>query len=171
MNKTQVFLATLRAGSFCARHFLALTVTVATACAVWTVLYFALLFVALLTGSEVGGLLTYPIGLILIFFATTVICLILLFPSTASAEWFARRRGFPILAQIPLSLVAMALLCLLTVGLPSVFSPESTFYSFLLGFGFLFLVLLVPLGFYWWVAQSLPLVLSFFRFFFKLLRR
>jgi hypothetical protein len=163
MNKTQVLHKTLRAGSFCARHCLALFVTVGTACALWTVIYFALLFVAFLTGSGVGGLLTYPIGLILIFLATTAISLLLLLPSTVLAEWFARRRGFPILAQIPLSLVAMGLLCLLTVAIPSVFSPGSTFQSVLLGFGFLYLVLLVPLGFYWWVAQSVPMVLSIFR--------
>ena len=79
-----------------------------TACALWTITYFALLLWAVFTDSGIGGPLAYPAGLFFFFLASTAAGLVLLLPSTALAEWFARRRGFPILAQIPLSVAALA---------------------------------------------------------------
>jgi hypothetical protein len=89
--------------------------------------------------------------------------LVLFLPSTALAEWFARRQGFPILAQIPLSVAALAILCLVVVGIASAVRAQPTLYGVSVGFGVLFLALLVPLGVYWWAAQSGPLLLSLFR--------
>ena len=147
-------------GSFCARHFFATAVTVAAACVVWTVTYFALLLWAVFTGGGIGGPLAYPAGLLFFLVAATVISLLLLFPSTALAEWFVRRRGFPILAQIPVSVFALALLCLASVGIAWVVGSKPTFHRVSAGFGGLFVVLLLPLGLYWWTAQSVPLLLS-----------
>lgn len=160
MNGSQTIQTAGRIGSFCARHFIALAVTVAAACVVWTVTYFALLLWAMFTDSGIGGPLAYPAGLLFFFVATTAVSLILLFPSTALAEWFARRRGFPILAQIPVSVVVIALLCLATVGVASAVGSQPTFHGVSVGFGVLFLASLVPLGLYWWAAQSVPLLLS-----------
>ena len=78
----------------------------------------------------------------------------LLFPAAASAEWLAGWLGLSIFVQIPLSMAFLAPLCFAAIGIrPS------------LGFSVLFLTLLLPLGFYWWVAQSGPLVVSLLRFF------
>ena len=147
-------------GSFCARHLLALAVTVAAACVVWTVCYFALVLWAVFTGGGIGGPLAYPAGLLFFFVATTAASLVLLFPSTALAEWFCRRRGFPILAQIPLSITILALLCLIAVSIASAVGWQFTVPGTLMGFSVLFITLLVPLGLYWWAAQSVPLLLS-----------
>ena len=160
MNASQAIQTAGRIGSFCARHFLALGVTVAAACLVWTVIYFALLLWAVFTNSGIGGPLAYPAGLLFFFVATTAASLILLFPSTALAEWFSRRRGFPILAQIPVSVAVLALLCLIAVSIASAVGSQPTLHGVSVGFGVLFLVLLVPLGLYWWAAQSVPLLLS-----------
>lgn len=150
-----------RIGSFCARHFLALLITVATACVVWTVTYFALLLWAALTDSGIGGPLAYPAGLLFFFVATTAASLVMLFPATALAEWFAQRRGFPILMQIPISVSFLAVLCLVVIGIASAVGSRPTVHGVSVGFGVLFLALLVPLGLYWWVAQSGRLLLSF----------
>ncbi len=160
MNRSQVIQAAGRIGSFCARHFLALAVTVAAACMVWTITYFALLLWAMLTGGGIGGPLAYPAGLLFFFVATTAASLLLLLPSTALAEWFTRRRGFPILVQIPISVAALAMLCLAVVGIASALGSQLTFRGLSVGSGILFLSLLVPLGLYWWAAQSIPLLLS-----------
>ena len=162
MNGSQAIQTAGRIGSFCARHFLALAVTVAAACVVWTVTYFALLLWAVFTDSGIGGPLAYPAGLLFFFVATTAASLVLLLPSTALAEWFARRRGYPILAQIPVSVVVLSLLCLVTVSIASAVGSRPTLHGVSVGFGVLFLVLLVPLGLYWWAAQSGPLLLSLF---------
>ena len=160
MNESQAIQTAGRIGSFCARHFLALGVTVAAACAVWTVTYFALLLWAVLVGGGLGSPLAYPAGLLFFFVATTAASLVLLFPATALAEWFARRRGFPILVQIPVSVVALALICFVVVSIASAAGSQPTLRGVSVGFGVLFLALLVPLGLYWWMAQSGPLVLS-----------
>ncbi|HCN28394.1 MAG TPA: hypothetical protein DIT64_06415 [Verrucomicrobiales bacterium] len=156
MNGNKVIQNAGRIGSFCARHFLALAVTVAAACVIWTITYFALLLWAVLAGGGIGGPLAYPAGLLFFIVAATAACLILLFPATALAEWFARRCGFPIVAQIPLSVAALALLCLVA----SAVGAQPTLQGVLVGFGVLFLTLLMPLGLYWWAAQSVPLLLS-----------
>lgn len=149
-----------RLGVFCARHCLAVAVTVAAACVVWSVAYIALLLWALLTDSGVGGPLAYPAGLLFVFLATTTASCILFFPCTALAEWFVRRRGLPMIVQIPFSVVLLALCCLIAAGIASTIGSHPAFGGSLIVFGMLFLSLLVPFGLYWWVAQSLPLFLS-----------
>lgn len=163
MIENQTLQTAARIGSFCARHCLALTVTVAAACVVWTVTYFALLLWAVCTDSDIGGPLAYPAGLLFSFVASTAASLILLFPSTAFAEWFARRRGFPILVQIPVSVVALALLCIIAIGIIFTVGSQPSLHGVAFSFGILFLSLLVPLGLYWWAAQSIPLLLSLMR--------
>jgi hypothetical protein len=160
MNANQTIQTAGRIGGFCARHLLALVTTVAVACMVWTVTYFALLLWAALTASGIGGPLAYPAGLLFFFVATTAASLVLLLPATALAEWFTRRRGFPILAQIPVSVGFLALLCLVVIGIASAVGSPPTLDGVSVGFGILFLALLVPLGLYWWTAHSGPLLLS-----------
>jgi hypothetical protein len=152
-----------RIGGFCARHFFALLVTVAVPCVLWTVAYFALLLWSMFTDGGLGGPLAYPAGLLFFFVAATVASLVLLFPSTALAEWFARRHAFPILAQIPISVAILALLCFGIVTLTAAVGAPSSFQGVSIGFGILFIAHLLPLGFYWWAAQSGPLLLSLFR--------
>lgn len=152
--------AAARIGVFCARHCLALAVTVAAACVLWTVAYIALLFWALLTNSGLGGPFAYPAGLLYLFVATTATCIFLFFPCTALAEWFVRRRGLSIIVQIPISVILLALLCLAAAGIAAMVGSPPAIGDLLAGAGVLFLSLLVPFGLYWWVAQSLPLSLA-----------
>ena len=162
MNKSRAIQTAGRIGSVCLRHSLALAVTVVAVCLLWTVTYFALLLWAVITDGGIGGPLAYHAGLLFFFLATTAAGLVLLLPSTALAEWFARRYAFPILAQIPLSVAILAVLCLIVVGLASAVRTEPSVYGVSVGFAVLFLALLVPLGLYWWAAQSGPLLLSLY---------
>ena len=163
MNGSQTIRTAGRIGGFCARHFVALVVTVVAACVVSTATYFSLLLWAVFTDSGIGGPLAYPAGLLFFSVATTAASLVLLFPSTALAECFVRRRGLPILAQIPVSVAALAVFCLVAVGIASAVGSQPTLHGFSVGFCVLFLALLVPLGLYWWAAQSVPLLISLVR--------
>jgi hypothetical protein len=163
MNRSQAIRTAVGISGFCARHFLALVITVAVPCVLWTIAYFALLLWAMITGGGIGGPLAYPAGLLFFFVAATVASLVLLLPSTALAEWFARRNGLPIIAQIPISVGILALLCFLLVAVAASVDAAPSTKSVSVGFGVLFIVHLLPLGLYWWTAQSGPLLLSLFR--------
>lgn len=89
------------------------------------------------------------------FLATIALVLLVLFPACAMAEWIGRRRHWPVLAQIPLSVGMTAVICgVIAAVVDGGIVPV---------FGWLFAGCLVPLGFYWWVAQSGPLLISVVR--------
>ena len=162
MNTREAIRSTARIGSFCARHGIALVVTVGVGCVCWTILYFTLLLWAVAGNEGLGSPVAYPIGLILIVAAGTGIGLTLLLPSTALAEWYARRRGWPVLAQVPISMGLLALLCLCMFTIAARDTPI-VLRGLSKGFWNLWLINLIPLGIYWWTAQSVPLVLSLVR--------
>jgi hypothetical protein len=153
--------ALLGFASFCGRHFVALLVTVAAAGIVWTIVYFALLLWAVFSNGGLGGPFAYPAGLLFAVVATAVAGLIFFLPSTGFAEWIARRRGLPILAQIPISVASLVILCAVAVSVARVIRHEDFALKGFLGWiGFLVAVQLLPLGLYWWTAQAGPLMLS-----------
>jgi hypothetical protein len=160
MNRSQAIQTAVGIGGFCARHLLALVVTVVVPCVLWTVAYFALLLWAAFTGGGIGGPLAYLGGLLFFFVAASVACLALLFPSTALVEWIARHRGWPIFAQIPISVAMLGLLGFVWVAVAAAAGVVPSFQGVSVGFGVLFVAHLVPLGIYWWTAQSGPLLLS-----------
>ena len=127
------------------------------------IIYLALLLWAVFTGDGIGGPLAYPAGLLFVIVAAIVACLVLLLPSTALAEWFAKRSGLPILAQIPISVAILALLCFVFIAVAASTGVPASFQGISVGFGVLFIAHLLPLGLYWWTAQSGPLLLSLFK--------
>lgn len=148
---------------FLARHSLALFVTVAVPCALWTMAYFALLLWAAAAGGGLGSPASYPLGLLFILACGTAVGIMLFLPSVAVAEWIAQRQGFPILAQIPITLGVFTSLYLMVVFMAVVFGPQRPLQEIPLGSGILFLAHLLPLGLYWWTAQSLPILLALCR--------
>lgn len=152
-----------RIGGVFARHSLALLVTILMACIIWTVIYFALLFWAVFSGAGLGSPALYPLGLLFILVGVTTISITILFPSTALAEWIARRRDLPLLAQIPISVFLLAIFCLAITGIVSTTAIQTSFQGITLTFGLLFLSLLLPLGLYWWAAQSGIILLGVFK--------
>lgn len=160
MNGGRIMQHASRLGFFCVRHLVAALLTVSAGCLLWTVIYFVLLLWAGSAGGGMGSPLTYPIGLLLFLVAGAAVSLALLFPATALAECLARWLGFPILVQIPLGVAFLALLCLAAASIQSSIS-----------FNVLFLSLLLPMGLYWWVAQSAPLACSLLRVIGSAMRR
>ena len=163
MNKSQAIQTAVGISGFCARHLLALVVTIAVPCVLWTITYLALLLWAGFTGGGIGGPLAYPVGLMFVFVAAAVASLVLLLPSTALAEWFAKRCGFPILAQIPISVAILAALYFVLVAVAAAAGAPGSFQGVSVGFALLFAAHLLPLGLYWWTAQSGPLLVSLFK--------
>ena len=147
-----------------ARHGLAAAATVAAGCVLWTITYAALLLWAMLTNAPLGGPLAYPGGLVAIALAAAFASIVLFLPATALAEWIGRRRRLPVLAQIPLTVALLAALCIpAAAGLyllrGAAMSPAGIANVAAWSFG----LSLIPVGLYWWVAQSGPLVLSVIR--------
>lgn len=163
MNGPQAIRTAARIGGFCARHLAALLVTVVVPCVLWTLAYIALLLWAIFTDSGIGGPFAYPAGLLFCFIAASAASVVLLFPSVALAEWLARRQGFPILAQIPISIAILSLLCLIIVSVIVMVGAPPSFRAASVCFGILLVAHLPPLGLYWWVAQGAPLLLSLCR--------
>jgi hypothetical protein len=159
MNGSQTIRTAGRIGGFCARHFLALVVTVAAPCVLWTLAYFALLIWAAASDGGIGSPIAYPLMLFFIVVGATAVALTVFLPSTALAEWFARRRGLPVLAQIPISVAVLAVFCFAISGVIVATGAHPLGYFFT-DFVLLFLAHLVPLGLYWWVAQSGPILIS-----------
>ncbi len=155
-------------GLFCLRHAVAMALTIAIPCLLWTVAYLGLLLYATVTGGGPGGPLAYPVGLLFVLAGAAGACLVLLFPATAAAEWIARRLSLPILAQIPISIGFLAILSLLLTLILGQRFPQALplapgqKLNPVITAAALFSAHLLPLGFYWWIAQIGPLLSALF---------
>ncbi|MBS0263702.1 MAG: hypothetical protein JSS02_17295 [Planctomycetes bacterium] len=163
MNCNQAIQKSGWIGGFAARHIFAVMGTVGVACVLWTITYFSLLLWAAFAGAGIGSPASYPIGLFVILVAGTAVSFTIYFPCTSLAEWIARRHGLPILAQIPISVAFLIIQCLVVTGTATAVSRDYSFREVSVGFGVLVVAQLAPLGLYWWVAQSGPILLSVFR--------
>lgn len=145
--------------SLAIRHAVAACATILAACALWTVTYVGLLLWAVVSDSGLGGPLAYPGGLLFAAVTAGVACLLLFFPATVFAELICRSRERPVLTQIPVSVAALGSLCLLAGVIIRASAPAMPFGASVSGFiVWLFVLSLVPIGFYWWVAQAAPLL-------------
>jgi hypothetical protein len=161
----------LAIGTFYARHLLALCVVVAAPCVLFTILYFVLLIWAIVFGGGIGSPIAYPIGLMVIFIAALGVGSMLFFPSTVFAEWIVKKRNLPVLAQIPITVGSLGTLCLLVSSIATANSAAPSLRGAFVGFATLFGILLLPLGLYWWTAQSGPLALAIIRRIFSAFQR
>lgn len=151
---------TLRTGWSFARHSLATLATAAVACAIWTITYLFLLLWAGFFGGGLGGPLAYPGGLVAVLLLTAVVCLVVLAPATGIADWVARRYELPFLIRIPLSLGALLVLCTAAVVAGTVGGVFSSLSEAIGTLAVLVLVLSLPLGVYWWIAEAVPFLLA-----------
>ena len=145
---------------FLARHFLATFVTIIVPCLFWTLAYFGLLLWGVIIGGGIGSPATYPVGMVLLVALGIVASLVLFLPSTMIAERLVRARRLPGWAQIPISIATLAVLCLAATLIASAFGLAG---KPMRAAGTVFLASLVPMGLYWWTAQSGPIVISFLR--------
>jgi hypothetical protein len=144
-----------RVGGFLLRHALAVAVSVAAPCVLWTAVYFGLMLWVMVFGGDPGGPLAYPAGILTFFMGALAASVLVFFPVVGAAELVARRRGWPVLAQLPLSVGGLVVVCAavaVATGEVKGAGADASVFACLLGLG------LIPLVLYWWVAQSLPLV-------------
>lgn len=170
MNQKRIIERAGRFSTFAARHFVAVMVTTVATCTLWTVMYFSLLLWAVIADGGLGSPASFPFGLLMLMIACPLLCLMLFLPSTAAAEWLVRHWCLPTLAQIPICLLAFAALCLALVSIISAIGSSLSLQSISVGFSVLFLLNLLPLGIYWWTAQSGPLVMALARNLYEVVR-
>jgi hypothetical protein len=149
----------VRAIRFAAKHAVAAAVVVGGITILTATSYFALLIWAALTGQPLGGPLAFPF-LVLFALAASVVCVaVILLPTTALTEWMCLKRDLRVAIQIPLSvaclgayvLVGALLMALLSEGSLAIATKNAAI---------VFVMLLVPLGAYWWSMQSTDWILG-----------
>jgi hypothetical protein len=148
---------------FALRHALAMAVTIVLPCVLWTLLYLVLLLWAILTDSGIGSPVAYPLGLLFVAAWSAFMAVVFFFPSTSLAALVTSRMKWAIFWQIPLCLTLFALISgvlALTMGAQS---ESPAWRDTGVGFGLFYAAHLLPLGLYWWTAQSLPVFQACFR--------
>jgi hypothetical protein len=138
---------------FAAKHAVASAVVTAGIVTLTAVSYIALLAWAALTGGGLGGPLALPFLVLFAFVAAIAAAALILFPATALAEWICARREMGVGWQIPVSVACMAACVVAAAGVMSALRGTSL-HGTASAAGILFVVLLVPLGVYWWSMQS-----------------
>jgi hypothetical protein len=143
---------------FAAKHAVASAFLVAGIVTLTASVYVALLMWAAVTGGGLGGPLTLPFLLLFAFVGSVVSAAFILMPTTAFTEWVCKKRHLPLALQIPVSIACLA--ASLLAGAPLIAMIRNASVSFALTrAGIVFLLLLIPLGVYWWSMQSADWVL------------
>lgn len=163
MNAKQSIRIAVGTGWLFLRHAVAILATVAALCALWTVIYMVLLLWAIAAGLGLGSPVTYPLGLFICLVGSTAFAVVFYLPSVVLAEWLGGRYRLAIFAQIPISAGILGLLCLLVVSVWAMWVTPASLPGAAGAIAVLFLANLLPLGLYWWVAQSGPLVIALYR--------
>lgn len=149
--------------SFIIRHFFASVVSVAIPVIFVTIVYFALLVVAVISNSGLGSPVALPFWVAVSFLTSIFYTAFLLFPSVVIAETISLPFGkWRHIAQVPISTLVLALLVFALTFIASLTLNHTAFnvrqwvnYSLMA-----MLVLAVPLGIYWWTMKLVQLVMS-----------
>lgn len=163
MDPARTLLTLGKISAFFLRHAIATTAIVLVSCALLTAGYVVLLMWAMVAGGDPGGALFYPAGLLVCLAGGLSLSLLVFFPCTALAEWIAKRKALPFLFQIPISAGILAAACLLFAIVTGIARRQATLEHIVFGSAIPLAMLLLPLGFYWWIAQSGPLLHRVYR--------
>ena len=143
---------------FAVKHAVAAGIVLMGSIAVSAASYFALLTWAVLADQPLGGPLAFPFLLLLAAGASLAAIVVALFPVTALTEWKCRGRNLRIVWQIPIAIAVMGTWALLLAAIASV--SRASLASTATVAGVVFLLLLVPLGIYWWSLQCADWILG-----------
>jgi hypothetical protein len=138
---------------FALRHAAATGILVGGVVAFAAASYFALLGWAMLVGEPLGGPFALPFMVLVGLIAGVSSTVLVFFPAAALAEWIGAKRNLSVAAQIPIAtglMGAFVLLASVAVGL----SRGLTLASAASIGGLIFVLLVVPLGVYWWAMRS-----------------
>ncbi len=162
----------LRALHHVGKHLIATGVFAVVGMLVSIVAYFVLFVVAVVTNQELGGPLTIVFLPVVAFLIALVIAAFCFYPATAIAEWLCAKKKWNLFAQIPISSSLLFLeMIFIVIFSPfengNDFSTAKTIESAFIGF----LLLAIPLGFYWWTLKSIDGVRIFLSTLVYLLRK
>ena len=143
----------MNAVRFAVKHAVATGVVVGGVVAFTAASYFALLAWAVLAGESLGGPLAFPFMVLFALIASLVSVGFILLPATAVAEWIAARKRLRVASQIPIA-IALAVVFIVAAALVISVLREMSWGSAAAAAGWMFALLLVPLGVYWWSMQS-----------------
>ena len=146
--------AVLPALTFLARHFLFVAFAMIAGCVVWTIAYFVLLGIAVVTNQGVGGPLAFPAGILAVLAACGFLGWGVFAPASAVGAAFCRVFRLPRISAIPVVTVAAFLLSYViywayievvtTHSMPSMLTVLKNFAIYLS----------IPLGAYWWLTEG-----------------
>jgi hypothetical protein len=149
-NRIQQFIA------FVLRHFIASIISIIAAIMFAVIVYFILFFAAIITNTDLGGPLALPLFIVIAGILSLIYTTLLLFPAVLIAELISQRlRTHQLIAQILLSTISLALLIIL-ISYGIHFIPNYENYPFLSLANYpvqIFLVLCIPLGFYFCITK------------------
>jgi hypothetical protein len=148
---------------FLARHFLFVAFAMVAGCIAWTIAYFVLLVVAVITNQGVGGPLAYPAGIVAVLAACGFLGWGVFAPASAIGAVFWRVFQLPRIAAIPVVTIAAFFLSYLiywgyidvvtTHPMPPVLVVLNNFAIYLS----------IPLGAYWWLTEGPAALFDSFR--------
>ena len=143
---------------FVVKHAVAAGVVLMGSVALSAGSYFALLAWAVLSDQPLGGPLAFPF-LILIAVGMSLAAIgAALFPVTTLTEWICRGCNLRIVWQIPIAIAVMGSWMVMLAAIASVSRAPIASTAPLAGV--VFLLLLAPLGIYWWSLQCVDWILG-----------
>lgn len=140
---------------FLIRHAIAITVVTGCLCIGWTIIYFALFLLAILTNSGLGSPLSYPITLVFLLISSLVICGGIFAPSCGMGALICYLAKWPRLVSIPFTFVAALALSYLAYWFFIFFVTTHSMPPAVVILQSFLLYLSIPLGVYWWVTEGL----------------
>ena len=143
----------MNAVRFAVKHAVATGVVVGGILTFTAASYFALLAWAVLVGEPLGGPLAFPFMGLFALVASVLSAVLIILPATVAAEWISVKRQLSVAIQIPIA-TALAGVFLLFVAIVISVLGGTSVVSAAGAAGFVFALLLVPLGVYWWAMQS-----------------
>lgn len=139
---------------FIIRHTLFIAMVTLLACLAWTLLYFALLALAVVTNSGLGGPLSYPAWLLVIAIGLPVIGFGVFAPASAIGALFCRLTRLPRIAGIPVVFLGGFVLWFLLGKVQTSSLTTHTSSSVVESLRSFTLWAAIPLGAYWWITEG-----------------
>lgn len=135
------------------RHVAAVAMAAILGAVLWTIVYFALLLLAMVTDSRIGSPLAYPLWLVFLVLGIITIGLLIFAPACAIGRLFVGITRFPQITAIPIVFGAGTLLYFMAWSsiayvTTQLMPPLSTI---LLNYC---IYMAVPLGAYWWIVDG-----------------
>ncbi|MBK1884865.1 hypothetical protein JIN85_20815, partial [Luteolibacter pohnpeiensis] len=155
--------AVLPALTFLARHFLFVAFAMIVGCTGWTIVYFVLLAIAVVTNQGIGGPLAFPAGIIAMLAVCGFLGWGVFAPASAFGAVLCRVFRLPRIAAIPVVTMTAVLLSyaiywvyleiVTTHSMPSMLTVLKNFTIYLS----------IPLGAYWWLTEGPGALFDAFR--------